>query len=53
MTIAKDTTIIKVYISKTLRDEFKEICGMDGVAMSDRLEKFIERIVEKKSKTNC
>lgn len=53
MTIAKGTTIIKVYIPKTLRDEFKKVCEVDGVAMSDRLERFIERIVEKKGKTNC
>lgn len=50
MPIANDTTIIKVYLPKTLRDEFKGICELDGVAMSDRLEKFILRMVEKRGK---
>jgi hypothetical protein len=50
MTIAKDTTIIKVYLPKKLRKKFKEICELDGVAMSDRLEQFILRMVEKRGK---
>jgi hypothetical protein len=50
MTIAKDTRIIKVYLPKTLREQFKEVCEYDGVAMSDRLEQFILRMVEKRGK---
>jgi hypothetical protein len=49
MALPKETTILKVYIPKTLRDEFKEICEADGVAMSDRLEQFILRMVEKRA----
>ena len=34
MTIPKETTLIKVYIPKTLRKQFKDICKADGIAMS-------------------
>ena len=49
MAISKDTTILKVYISKELRDKFKAICEADDIAMSDRVERFIARMVEKRS----
>lgn len=49
MAKGKNTVIVKVYIPKTLRSQFKEICEFDGVAMSDRIEQFILRVVEKKA----
>ena len=50
MPLPKETTVLKVYLPKKLRQQFKEICEADGVAMSDRLEKFILRMVEKRGK---
>jgi antitoxin component of RelBE/YafQ-DinJ toxin-antitoxin module len=50
MTIPEKTTLIKVYIPKTLRKEFKQICKDDGIAMSARVELFILRLIEKRAK---